>query len=841
MPETGAHVDSHDADMVDDDGAPAAEEPLPFQAEQQAGAAAAAAAAAAEFVPPLMAKENGLADEFAYAKKIRTFLRGIFGADILEVKTFEDYIRVCISRQVPFRDELFLHLLDIDAAVKGGGGLGRTAGNKVLKLLRRLVSECGGDLKYQKQVPKSWETVQRWAKDNSTFFAKSKLSTYSQEHYLIRIAKFPQHWGVADKWRETDGPKPSGVVMRIRDPLDGIVSMLNDPGLMFGCADQVSFRYYDPRVVDVQDKEGDDNDDQEADEGGPEEAKAAEEDDDDAAGNGDERWQSDTFTTEWCRKVEERVHSRGVDKNGNVGIVVPVSAYSDKATTGWSNAVTSEPVMCTLGNFSDALQRRDCAKMVLGYIDSLGTSETLMLRHLTKVMKFSGTRAEAEIKEYKRQVMQMFYGIIEEHIHYGWVHGIKSPILGKPVDVPQGQDDKEDGCWTLYPCLMLIIGDDPAQNRTIGVYEGLPNHPCRCCTYRSGDLRPFTRDCGLWKLRSEMNIPSIVQTAVNGKKRKYAGEQPTVEEKEALATLKAMSVHAETNAFHREGSFGDVDGSDCYEMSPTDLMHLFNAGLKKTLLTWLLVIIATIAKADPQFKDADSIFDSRFVDYGELPKLMHVQKHVTYPKGIMDLIKGKSKKDRKADGGASFGGQFRSSEFTNALLLAYLAIGFDGTVLPNEANYQYRKGAHVVSCGNVAAKVMNAIAAILDTFFETKRDCWTASLSEELEEKCRATHAAMLIVWELKNAILGEAHADAADDDEEDAPVASPHDFRIRKLHTMGHLPHITILMGCLSKVDTSAWEKAHVYFTTGETSIQEDVTNFCGVNNILGFSFRSL
>ena len=300
----------------------------------------------------------------------------------------------------------------------------------------------------------------------------------------------------------------------------------------------------------------------------------------------------------------------------------------------------------------------------------------------------------------------------------------------------------------------------------------------------------------------------------------------TEEEKGAIATLKAMSVHAEPNAFHREGSFGEADGCDSYEMSPTDLMHLFNAGLKKTLLTWLLVIIATIAKADNDFKNADALFDDRLSYFGALPKLMHVQKNVTYPKGLMDLIKGKSKKDRKADGGASFGGQFRSSEFTNALLLAYFAIGFDGKVLPNVANYQYKKGDHIVQCGNVAAKVMNAIAAILDTFFETKRDCWTASLSEELEEKCRATHAAMLIVWELKNAILGEAHAGEFDDDDDGenqqgADANQQQAFRIRKLHNLSHLPHVTKLLGSLSKVDTCSWEKAHVYFTTGSSSSQ--------------------
>jgi hypothetical protein len=188
---------------------------------------------------------------------------------------------------------------------------------------------------------------------------------------------------------------------------------------------------------------------------------------------------------------------------------------------------------------------------------------------------------------------------------------------------------------------------------------------------------------------------------------------------------------------------------------------------------------------------------------------------------MMDLIKGKSKKERKADGSAGFGGHFRSSEFTNALLLAYFSIGFDGKVLPISENYQYKKGDHIVQCGNVAAKVMNAIASICDTFFETKRDNWTASLSEELEEKCRATHAALLIVWELKNAILGEAHAevDLDDDDQDDHAGGQQEDFRIRKLHNMAHLPHVTRMLGSLSKVDTGSWEKAHVYFTTGKLS----------------------
>ena len=119
-------------------------------------------------------------------------------------------------------------------------------------------------------------------------------------------------------------------------------------------------------------------------------------------------------------------------------------------------------------------------------------------------------------------------------------------------------------------------------------------------------------------------------------------------------------------------------------------------------------------------------------------------------------------------------------------------------------------------------------------------------------------HAALLLVWELKNALIppvekptvpagappankkkkgkkGAAAAPVANVAPPAPPAAVPVQqgageeqeggeaavvretiMRMRKMHNAYHLPVLTTLIGSLSKIDTGSWEKAHVYFTTG-------------------------
>ena len=156
-------------------------------------------------------------------------------------------------------------------------------------------------------------------------------------------------------------------------------------------------------------------------------------------------------------------------------------------------------------------------------------------------------------------------------------------------------------------------------------------------------------------------------------------------------------------------------------------------------------------------------------------------------------------------------------------------------MLPNDENFIYKhtsrgsRGAedvtHTVECGNVAAKVLNAILACSDLFFEVKRDDWSSEQVDELVEKCRRMHAALLLVWELKNALM-TTKATEEGTTAEDAEASTLREvketiLKMRKMHNYYHLPFFASLIGCLSKLDTNSWERAHKYFTSGIKNAQ--------------------
>jgi hypothetical protein len=83
-----------------------------------------------------------------------------------------------------------------------------------------------------------------------------------------------------------------------------------------------------------------------------------------------------------------------------LGLLIAFILYSDKVSMGWGGQATAEAVMATLGNFSDRMQRKDCAKMCLGFIDAPNISDTVLIKHLTSLpegKKMSQTKAKNEV------------------------------------------------------------------------------------------------------------------------------------------------------------------------------------------------------------------------------------------------------------------------------------------------------------------------------------------------------------------------------------------------------------------------------------------------------------
>ena len=61
--------------------------------------------------------------------------------------------------------------------------------------------------------------------------------------------------------------------------------------------------------------------------------------------------------------------------------------------------------------------------------------------------------------------------VVLEHLQWGWDNGVHIPILGK------GEEFNEK--VKFFPCMLALVGDDPALNREVGVYEGNPTYGCR--------------------------------------------------------------------------------------------------------------------------------------------------------------------------------------------------------------------------------------------------------------------------------------------------------------------------------------------------------------------------
>ena len=130
-----------------------------------------------------------------------------------------------------------------------------------------------------------------------------------------------------------------------------------------------------------------------------------------------------------------------------------------------------------------------------------------------------------------------------------------------------------------------------------------------------------------------------------------------------------------------------------------------------------------------------------------------------------------------------------------------------GDVLPNQKSFVFRRslvGAKQkrdpVELGNVTQKVQNAILSVLNMFFACKCDEFTDSQIDSLDKMGTIMEAYINVLWTLKQAIMYE-------------PTKST---LMRKLHSHNHIGQHIRMFGPIWYADTSDWESAHKFFTTG-------------------------
>ena len=147
------------------------------------------------------------------------------------------------------------------------------------------------------------------------------------------------------------------------------------------------------------------------------------------------------------------------------------------------------------------------------------------------------------------------------------------------------------GIKTFYPRIAFVCGDYPSQHRISGLSEGLATYGCTYCNYKtsSGLVYDPTRD-------TPRDITTISARCVEAEPLMNIlmnGGRLSKRQKQTINRLTAYNIHPYVNSFHNApmGYKWDI-----YKAVPPDLLHLFCAGLMKSMAGWALTIISEIAK-----------------------------------------------------------------------------------------------------------------------------------------------------------------------------------------------------------------------------------------------------
>ena len=353
------------------------------------------------------------------------------------------------------------------------------------------------------------------------------------------------------------------------------------------------------------------------------------------------------------------------------------------------------------------------------------------------------------------------------------------------------------GIKTFYPRVAFIVGDDPSQHRICGLSEGMARHGCTFCNCNTlhglvyDPIRDIPRDITL--IREEcVKAERITNKFMSMKKN---GFKISPEDKLLMKKLKHKNIHPYINPFHAAPMGFN---NNIFKGAPPDLLHVYCAGLMKSLVNWVMTIVSCIAQVIPNFRKGPSIFDSRISNFPYVHDMPHVY-WKTFNGGLMQF--GRKSRKEKALATGSLGG-FRSTTFISLLIQIYFAIGCYFDVLPAECEYSGSK------LGNVTDKVLTAIASLLDSYFQSKRKTWTQDQIDHFGKTNNELYVHLILVWDLKQTLLCayriSKHLKAI--------ITPP---KMRKLHMILHFTLYITWFRSLNHMDTSTYESAHKFLTT--------------------------
>ena len=449
--------------------------------------------------------------------------------------------------------------------------------------------------------------------------------------------------------------------------------------------------------------------------------------------------------------------------------------------------MSANAVIMSLGNFTDAFMRNDLSKMSVGFIPDLGdVSFDLLLKHLVSKSKLAKTNAEKAIKSHKLFIEREYWAMLFDPLKRVEHTGVKMYILGR-------------GLCTIFPRLAFFVGDDPAIHRYCGVYEGNANHSCIHCKYSVKNDGLFDPD------KQEPRDPSITnplcELAISGSRKKANGCPILLVEKEAMEVLKSQGLHYLPNAtVGVPMGFTLPNIPNNVHNSPCDILHTFGCGICKTTCLWTLSIVMQISK-QKEFKFNMSILDRRISSNKDWPKLPNVSS-TYFAKGVSFINKNKSSSEKQRTTGSA--GGFRSCEFVPLLLQLYLAIGFEGDILPLTSTF-----------GKVTEIVLKSISSVLDAYFSVRTSPLTTERIVKIEQTQMISSNNFTALYQLMDRVHGSEI------------IRLP---MIRKDHARNcSLINFMKKKGTADKGDSASYESSHRLLTVGSwksTSRRYDTMN---------------
>ena len=442
------------------------------------------------------------------------------------------------------------------------------------------------------------------------------------EIYTIKTKtiKWPEHFRMSE-WNHPNTSCPEDVVIRLRDPLELIAEQCVSPFLQFLWKDHINIDCYEK--FDSKKKK--------------------------------KKLYRDIMSSEWAKEALAEIRQK--DPNG---ILLPIIFYWDGVALGQHMDTLVCPVMGTLGWYSKTLFQKDISKFVIGFIEKINNiSEAVLINHLVTVCRMSSTKAKENIAFFKKQIFFEFWQQCLETIQPAANRGIELKILGQYQT------------RIFYPRIAFHVGDNPAQHDVASIKcASKVQYPCIRCMYdlRKGGAYVYNADNFRIVNEELLNNIRIAQSCYL---KSLKGEVREAEEKEVLVTMQKKGYHPIYNPFF-DAPFGP--NNSIYN-SPPDLMHLFSAGLIKSVLLWTMTIIDAVSKyegTDYNFSQNAGLFDMRLRQFPAIPRNIPHMHLCKFAKGLMKIVQNKNSKEKSYATGS--GGNFRSSEYVVALFQSRFAV-----------------------------------------------------------------------------------------------------------------------------------------------------------------------